>query len=102
MKIKNLLLVVVAVFAAASVSAAPVGSIIKKAVPFPVDVDGVGTPFPAGAVCDFKAASVNGKLWAKGVGTGYTLAANPWSTQVRIWNPGLFEISDPSTFRIGQ
>ncbi len=85
MKIKNLLLVVVAIFAAVSVSAAPVGSIIKKAAPINVPVTGTG--FPAAAVCDFKAVTVDGKLWAQVVGSGYTLAGNAYSTQIRLTNP---------------
>ena len=83
MKKKNLLLVVMAVFVTASAWALPVGSIIKKAAPLDVQVTNPG--FPAGATVDFKAVTVDNKLWAKAVGTGYTLAVNPWSSQVRIY-----------------
>jgi len=93
MKKKSLLLILMATFAVANLWSAPVGSIIKKGAPLDVIEEGK-TPIPPGGTVDFKAATVDGKLWAKVIGQGYVLAANKYSSQVRIFTGGnKFEIS---------
>ena len=104
---KNILLFALAVLTSTGLLAVtPHGSLIKKDAPLDVVIDaqwGDGTPFSAGAKVNFKAVTIGGKLWAKIVGDGYTLGPNPWSSQVRIYTPGLHEISknnDPNYIEV--
>ncbi|MEA4975651.1 MAG: T9SS type A sorting domain-containing protein [Paludibacter sp.] len=93
---KTLLFVFAALTSVGMLAVTPHGSIIKKDAPLDVVIDskwGDGTPFSADAKVDFKAVTIGGKLWAKIVGTGYTLGPNPWSSQVRIYVPSKHEIS---------
>src|SRR5690554_5289119 len=94
---KTFLLLVMAIsaFALNSASAATHGSIIKKDAPLSVSISKYNpdVDFPADAKIDFKAVTVGGKLWARVVGTGYELAGNNWSSQVRVYTPNLHEIS---------
>lgn len=84
-----------AVFTSTNVFAVTHGSIIKKDAPLNVIISNYNpnAEFPAAAKIDFKAVTAGGKLWATVVGTGYELAGNNWSSQVRIYTPALFEIS---------
>lgn len=103
---KTLLFVFAALASIGLFAVTPHGSIIKKDAPLDVVIDsswGDGTPFSAGAKVDFKAVTIGGKLWAKIVGTGYTLGPNPWSSQVRIYVPAKHEISknnDPNYIEV--
>ncbi len=103
---KTLLFVFAALTSIGLFAVTPHGSLIKKDALLDVVVDaqwGDGTPFSAGAKVDFKAVTIGGKLWAKIVGTGYTLGPNPYSSQVRIYTPGLHEISkdhDPNYIEV--
>lgn len=80
------------------------GSLIKKNAPLDVVIGHDWNPyFPAGAVVDFKAVTIDGRLWASIVGRGYELYTKPWSSQVRIYTPGLHEISqnnDPNFIEV--
>ncbi|MEA4975652.1 MAG: T9SS type A sorting domain-containing protein [Paludibacter sp.] len=83
---KIILLFALVVFTTSSLFAITHGSIIKKNAPLDVVIGSFdGHVFPAGAVVDFKAVTIGGKIWAKVVGTGYELFTNPWSSQVRIY-----------------
>lgn len=72
------------------------GSIIKKDAPLDIIVDNqwaTGEGFSPDAKVNVKAITFAGKLWAEIVGTGYTLGANKWSSQLRIYVPQKHEIS---------
>ncbi len=72
------------------------GSIIKKDALLDIVVDNqwaTGGGFSPDAKVNVKAVTFAGKLWAEIVGTGYTLGANKWSSQLRIYTPAKHEIS---------
>lgn len=96
---KIILLFALAAFTSSSLFAVTHGSIIKKNAPLDVVVGHDWNPyFPPGAVVDFKAVTIGGKIWASVVGTGYELYENPWSSQVRIY----YTIEASQPFEISQ
>ena len=72
------------------------GSIIKKGVPLDeeIAIHGTGT-FPENATVDYKIVTIGGRLWGTIVGTGYELHFQPWSSQIRLYYPGvdMFELT---------
>ena len=91
----KILLFALAVLTSTSLFAITHGSIIKKNVPLNVEIDRANNPgvFPANATVDYKIVTTGGKLWAKVVGAGYTLHFQPWSSQIRLFSPTIYELT---------
>jgi hypothetical protein len=98
MKTKSIFLTfLLAAFAGTNLFAVTHGSIIKKNAPLtPEQLPRDAFWTTANVTVDFKAVTINNKVWATFTGKGtYNLANNPWSSQVQLWTgtAKTFEIS---------